>query len=127
MADRCYSIGPPSPTRSSARSGAPLLGYGPSMPYHPNPHSCSGLSVPLPHHCSPWRSSVTVEPAQLLARHGPSRRITVRSGSVVGIGRGHGRATRDLGTPSFHYAQRHAFRASRRFPIHHNVHVLIKS
>jgi hypothetical protein len=45
----------------------------------------------------------------------------VRNGSVVGIGRGHGRATRDLGTPSFHYAQHRAFCASRRFIIHHNT------
>lgn len=67
------------------------------------------------------RSSVAIEPAQLLVRHGPGRRITVRSGSVVGIGCGHGRATRDLGTLSFHYAQRHAFCARRRFPIHHNA------
>jgi hypothetical protein len=67
------------------------------------------------------RSSVAVEPAQLLARHGPGRHITVCSGSVVSIGRGHGRATRDLGTPSFHYAQCRAFYGSRRFPIHHNT------
>jgi hypothetical protein len=31
---------------------------------------------------------VAVEPTQLLARHGPGRRIAVRSGSAVGIGRG---------------------------------------
>ncbi|PWZ25445.1 hypothetical protein Zm00014a_015395 [Zea mays] len=31
--------------------------------------------------------------------HGPGRRIAVRSGSMVGFGRGHGHATRDLGTP----------------------------
>lgn len=46
------------------------------------------------------RSSEAVEPAQLLTRHGPSHRIAVRSGGVVGIDREHGRATRDLGTPS---------------------------
>jgi hypothetical protein len=67
------------------------------------------------------RSSVAVEPAQLLARHGPGHRIVVRSRSVVGIGRGHGRATRDLGTPSFLYAQRRTFYANHWFPIHHNV------
>jgi hypothetical protein len=46
------------------------------------------------------RSFVAVEPAQLLARHGLGRRIVVRSGSVVGFGRGYGCVTRDLGTPS---------------------------
>jgi hypothetical protein len=45
----------------------------------------------------------------------------VRNGSVVGIGRGQGWTTRDLGTLSFHYAQRHAFCTSRRFLIHHNA------
>jgi hypothetical protein len=54
----------------------------------------------------------------------PNSLLAVRRGSVVGIGRGHGRATRDLGTPSFLYAQRRAFCASRRFPIHHNVVIL---
>jgi hypothetical protein len=73
------------------------------------------------------RSSVAVEPTQLLARHGPGHRIAVRSGSVVGIYRGHGLATRDLGTPSFFYAQRRAFCDSRRFPIHHNAVILCRA
>jgi hypothetical protein len=37
------------------------------------------------------RSSVAVEHAQLLTRHGLGRRIAVCSGGVAGIGRGHGR------------------------------------
>ena len=51
---------PPSPTRYSACSGAPLLGYGPRVPYRPNPRSCSGLSAPPPHHFSPWRSPLVL-------------------------------------------------------------------
>jgi hypothetical protein len=45
----------------------------------------------------------------------------MHSGGVVGIGLGHGRVKRDLGTPSFLYAQRRAFCVSHRFLIHHNA------
>jgi hypothetical protein len=81
--------------------------------------SCCALDLRLC--CADLRSSKAVKPTQLLTRHGLGHRIAVRSGGVVGIDRGHGRATRDLGTPSFHYALCRAFCASRRFPIHHNV------
>jgi hypothetical protein len=76
-----------------------------SVPAPARSASCSLLS-PAPY--SPWPWS--------------SHRCAQRG--VVGIGRGHGRATRDLGTPSFHYAQRRVFCTCRRFSIRHSVKLL---
>jgi hypothetical protein len=86
-----------------------------SVPAPARSASCSLLSR-VPARISPCR------PAPYSPRPWSSHRCAQRS--VVGIGRGHGRATRDLGTPSFHYAQRRAFCTCRRFSIRHSVKLL---